>query len=491
MKADLVLELKVTSGIAFDQAWSPSGDLLVVAGLDPGLCILDVRSGGPALNVPHGDLLSCVDWNSAGDRLVAGSSAGEILVIEAAEGTVVAGVQGHTDEVRSVAFSPDGRLVASGANDGTARVWQTADLRPVAAIAVSSSLVRSVAWSPDGGSIATGGEDAVLRVWDARTGELRGGLGDHRGFITAVAFSPDGRLLASASHDSTVRVWDLSARAYAAVLDDFDRWWVEGMCFSPDGQFLAAIDQTGHIRGWHLGIRKLVLELSSNGFNKSVSWSPDGRRLASGGALLEQAWTLSESGPEERRTPAAADPRTAMAADSPGDGRHPDPAAGDGARAQQLAREYGQACAAVMGAAQAALNVANEAFEAWKMAQQRPQHEISIQTFANHARHKEAEFAPLFRGLQAAVVSARAAGAKLSGHFSESGQAEMCLALALDEELYRDVGAAIQFLRADAPADARAFHDFIPQINQAIQAAPAFGEPGFPGNIYSDPRAAG
>jgi WD40 repeat protein len=230
---------------------------------------------------------------------------------------MVARVTGHTDEVRSVAFSPDARHVASGANDGTARIWDSANLSPVRVIPASASLVRSVAWSADGGSVASGGADGVLRVWDARTGEARGCLADHRGFIAEVAYSSDGRLIASASSDSTVRIWDLSARAYAAVLDGFDRWWVEGMSFSPDGQHLATIDQNGTIRIWHLGSQQVVLTLQAGGFNKTVSWSPDGCHLASGGPNSERVWALAQPGQRERKV--------ADTASSRGEGWYPDP----------------------------------------------------------------------------------------------------------------------------------------------------------------------
>jgi WD40 repeat protein len=67
--------------------------------------------------------------------------------------------------------------------------------------------VNTVAWSPDGRYIASGSSDQTVQVWDARTGSLLVTYKGHSDVVTSLAWSPDGRYIASASWDHTVQVW--------------------------------------------------------------------------------------------------------------------------------------------------------------------------------------------------------------------------------------------------------------------------------------------
>lgn len=79
--------------------------------------------------------------------------------------------------------------------------------------------VNSVAFSPDGRQLASASDDTTVRIWDTETGALQQTLEGHTDEVNSVAFSPDGRRLASASYDETVRIWDIETGALQQTLE--------------------------------------------------------------------------------------------------------------------------------------------------------------------------------------------------------------------------------------------------------------------------------
>ena len=62
--------------------------------------------------------------------------------------------------------------------------------------------VTSVAFSPDGKDIVSGSWDKTIRMWDAQTGNLVSDpFEGHTDEVTSVAFSPDRKYIVSGSCD--------------------------------------------------------------------------------------------------------------------------------------------------------------------------------------------------------------------------------------------------------------------------------------------------
>jgi len=69
--------------------------------------------------------------------------------------------------------------------------------------------VWSVAFSPDGSRIVSGSFDNSVRVWDSSTGKVQNMLEDRTIPVLSVAFSSDGSRIASGSKDISVRETDV------------------------------------------------------------------------------------------------------------------------------------------------------------------------------------------------------------------------------------------------------------------------------------------
>jgi WD40 repeat protein len=218
--------------------------------------------------------------------------------------------EGHTNETRAAAISPNARYALSAGLDHGVRLWDLDTGKEVRTLAGHTGAVWSVAFSPDSKQAVTSSRDGTVRLWEVETGkELRIYRG-HSGEVMSACFTAGGRRILSGGADTVLRLWD------AATGEDLRKFEGHGtviwsVASSADGRFAvtgagcrargdgyytpAGVDY--EVRLWDLETGAQVYPFGGHtGSVMTVAFVPDSRSFLSGGSdRTVRLWTVGPS----------------------------------------------------------------------------------------------------------------------------------------------------------------------------------------------------
>jgi WD40 repeat protein len=204
-----------------------------------------------------------------------------VYTVGATNSTLRSEMQGHSDAVQALAFSPDGKILASG---GFRRLmlWESGDNTYRAKLEITNGLtgtITAVAFAPTGGVLVVAESEAATRgtlhIINTTNGQSLASWRAHADAIYDLDISRDGQHLVTAGGDRLVKVWDLHAQKEIATLEGHTAQ-VLACAFNSNATQVVSGGTDKELKVWDIATRE---KISTLGKHKdaitAVAWPGD------------------------------------------------------------------------------------------------------------------------------------------------------------------------------------------------------------------------
>ncbi|MBA4192195.1 MAG: hypothetical protein C0467_29840 [Planctomycetaceae bacterium] len=274
--------------VVYCVCFSPDGKHIASGDQQGNVIIWDVESGQPIHTLKlfeHNTSRVC--FNPLGGQLAASGEGSKIKIwTQVGTQTTTAELNGHKSEVSCLSFSSNGDRLISGATDGGSelRVWNLRNLPQSTEIKVKTTGIAGVTFLPGESLICGVTQDGLVILWDASSGSQVAMLDRMTdGGVTRACFSADRTRIAASTFKGLVAISDFRPDANPLVINA-SKEFITDAAMSPDGTQVATADRLGDIKLWDVrtGRLGLVFQVPA-GFSRYVAFSSDGTRIITAG----------------------------------------------------------------------------------------------------------------------------------------------------------------------------------------------------------------
>jgi WD40 repeat protein len=221
----------------------------------------------------------------------------EVLLHQADGSGIVRRLQGKAERILSIAFSADSKILVAGggtpAQFGEIQVWDTAHGSLLRSIEVTKDTVFGASVSADGKRAAVGCTDNTVRAFDTETGKELYKVASHENWVLDTVFGADSKRLVSVGRDRAAKLIDANAGQFLENINQM-RGELAAVARRPGKDeiviggedripYMYLMDRPHNMKVGEEAtlIRKLDAQ---DGAIFALDWSPDGSRIAVGGA---------------------------------------------------------------------------------------------------------------------------------------------------------------------------------------------------------------
>lgn len=244
--------VKVDADNLHDLRFSPDGKRIAIAAGSPSQQGIAIVLSWPRLKimkrfVHESDSFTSVDWVNQ-HQLVLGCFDRSVIQWDAATGTVIRSLAGHSKAVTSVCVLNSSQTLVTAGIDQSLRVWNSDTGELVRSLNQHTQPVRHVALKPAASGlpmVASAASDQTIRFWQPTIGRMVRYIRLDTQPLK-IAWINDS-LLASACSDGTVCIIDATNVKVAKQIEVLTGW-VHAIAVHPHSQDVVVAGEAGQIR---------------------------------------------------------------------------------------------------------------------------------------------------------------------------------------------------------------------------------------------------